>query len=229
MGKITENRFTEEHLLGVASKLCIVSPRNILLIGGTLVLPSVSGYKRLRLRSEDIDCISNDEGLNHLQEKGFNLRYLDNLGCYQTKVSGVLIAFFHNHIREYPLTSEIFQRAEEKRTFYGSIYAVPPELNIALKIRRGIKKGKIYGKDGLDLASTSAGMRNSGRDFSPEELRYYLSNGICAECELGEHLKCMNELEKAVHNVPSEDKEFFRGKISECKGSLSSLCYHLIE
>ena len=53
----------EGTLLRAAAHYPALSPGNIAAIGGTLTLSQISNYKRLRLRSRDVDFIVNDRGL----------------------------------------------------------------------------------------------------------------------------------------------------------------------
>jgi hypothetical protein len=223
------NNFSEEHILGVASKLCAISPGNILLIGGALALPEVAGYKRLRNRSDDIDCVVSDAGLEQITEM-LNLRRECELkptqgeGCYFTYIRGMMVAFFQGDLRGYVLTPDIFDKSLRRSTTRGDVHIVRPELNIALKIRRGISKGKIYGKDGKDFATIVLGMEKKGEHFSAVMLKNYLSRGVCHECNLGASLSCLRTFEKYSEAVPKSERPTFARIAGECTQSLGDQC-----
>ena len=212
----------EKTLLEIASHYSNLSPHNILVIGGTLTLPEISGYKRMRSRSRDVDFIVNDLGLEAIlsseptkREEDFNP--LVNGGAYITEKNELYAAFFHNEIRGYVIPEEIFSSGIPRETSVGTIYTIPEELNLALKIRRGVhSKGKIYGKDVLDAASMIIGMEMSGREFDAEAFAGYTVNGTCRDASLNQLLGYVSRFMDAVNNIGKEHVETYVSKISEC-------------
>ena len=212
----------ESDLLYVANYYSTLSEGNVLAIGGTLTLPEISGYKRLRSRSGDVDFVVNDEGLEALLSTGPTKREEDFVpgvdgGAYITEKNGIFAAFFHNGIRGYAITGEDFPRAIRRETSAGPVYTISHELNLALKVRRGIhKKGQIYGKDVLDAASTLIGMELTGQDFDAETFADYLI-GACRGSSLVQILGYVSRFaDAAVSNVSKEHVKPYLAKLSEC-------------
>jgi len=227
--KAKGNNFSEHQILRVASKVCSISPGDILLIGGALALPEVAGYKRLRNRSDDVDCVVSDAGLEQITEmlslrRECEIKPTKGEGCYFAQMDGMTVAFFHRDLRGYALTPDMFEESLIRKTTHGTVSIIRPELNIALKIRRGISKGKIYGKDGKDFATIALGMERQGEHFSAERLREYLARGVCQICNFGVPVHCMKTFEKYIMDIPKPDRAVFMPIVNECKISLESQC-----
>lgn len=228
------NRFTEEHLLSVASYACRLSEGNVLLIGGALSLPQVSGYPKLRPRSEDLDFIVNDEGLNALccsniicAREG-SITGSPEMGGYLAWINDVTMVFFHGTIRGYPLSDEIFGSPVFRKTSEGVVATIRNELNIALKIRRGLTRGGIYGKDKLDFASAVLGLKGSGEDFDASLLSDFMSPDVCNACQIGEPYGCMSAMSEGAHNLRAGDRTVFFSKVKECAERLEDVCRYTV-
>ena len=210
-----EKRIPEEKkLLEVASYYSSISPGNIVAIGGTLTLPEISGYKRLRLRSGDVDFVVNDEGLEALLKEEpaietFSLPEPHGVVAsgYEVERMGVLAAFFHNEIRGFKIPEEAFSEATLKEASAGPVYVVPNELNLALKIRRGLEKiGEVYGKDGLDAGSTIMGMERSGKQFDSESFVKYLVEYVCSDYSQPTLLEAISRFGDYLTQLPKKDR-----------------------
>src|SRR3989338_4471857 len=93
------NRFSEEQLLHVASAITSASPGNILLLGGGAALSEIAGYQRLRGRSDDLDFVANDQGLEALaRQHDMRPWHVEGTG-YATFMDDVFVGVFHPTVR----------------------------------------------------------------------------------------------------------------------------------
>ena len=203
-----ENRIPEEReLLEVASYYSTLSERDILVIGGTLALPELSGYKRLRLRSRDVDFVVNDRGLETILADGPIKRQTDfpeiiqedppegEEGSYIAERNGLYATFYHNDVKGSRIPEKEFSEAILKKTSEGQVYVISNELNLTFKMLRGIqKKGYILGKDAQDAVSMIVGSHLSGPEFNAEKFRDYLIDQTRAEIDSDGLLGYVSEL-----------------------------------
>ena len=213
--------------LAVASRVCLLSPRNILLLGGGAVLPQITGFKQLRGRSDDLDFVVNNAGFQAVSSS-YALRKESEIRDCSPSHSGVFtyledifVGFFIEHIRGYPIPAIAYALSKPIHTNRGIVYSVPPELNIALKIRRGLQKGHIYGKDGCDFASLVVGSHLRGRDLDYQLLSRSMSEGVCDTCALTSPYQCIDELEKGKRNLAREYFPIVEEAANACRSSLT--------
>ena len=224
------NRFSEEHLLRVASLICLASKGNILLIGGGAALPEIAGYKKLRPRSEDLDLIANGMGMRRLlqrydfvPEHAFGLPRVDG-GSQITYVNDVLVAVFQDNVRGYDLPREAFSDADIRRTSGGLVYAASPELNVALKTRRGLSRGHIYTKDALDFATMATGADLKGHKFDAEKWAQYMMGSVCDICELYGNVTCVENLSVGSKNLKRTYRPIFEKTCEDCRDAIYDFC-----
>ena len=220
------NKFSEAHILKIASDICNISPSNILLIGGGMVLPEITGFKRLRARSNDLDFIVNGRGFSDaLNSEMFQERnFVENGRIVYTSVNGMTVALFVNGVRGYDIPREIYEFPIVKKTSLGIIYHIPWELNTALKIRRGLTKGHIYAKDAQDLASMVMGGEVNGNSFNVTALKGYMQNGVCDSCGLGSYLKCLEQLRQGTDNLRERERPAVLSVIDVCGSEFGEVC-----
>lgn len=223
----TKNIFSGVKLVQTAVGLCNLSQKNILLMGGALSLPEISGFRSVRERSADLDFIVNSNGLASV-EKVHKLRRYDEsaeLGAYMANFDGVELAFFHNDIKGYDV-GRVFENVVQRKTEFGDVFTVPYELNIALKVRRGSfsSKQKMYGKDGLDFAVAVHSKKLSFDDFSAQVFASYLKS-VCEECQLGYRFACLTEFDKQAQNGTSlVERAVVFEKTAQCRNALDGQC-----
>lgn|SRR3989338_317787 len=220
------NRFSEAQLLHIASDITSVSPGNILLLGGGAVLSEIAGYQRLRGRSDDLDFIANEAGLEALLQQ-YNIKPwpVENVG-YFTVVDDVLVGVFYPTIRGLVMEQSIYDASVIRTTSQGQIHTVPAELNLALKIRRGASKNPpaIYGKDGIDAATLVTGLRVLNSPFDPPSFRATMEL-VCQSCRLEEPLACLDAIERhGSKQLPQKERPYFEEVIGSCRRELAQQC-----
>ena len=221
------NQFSEAELLDLASYVCNLSPENIFLIGGGLILPEIVGYKRLRFRSCDLDFIATEDGIDDALEKhefesaafyGFN-----EVDGYATYMRDVFIALSTLNLRGYEVPQSFEVRKHE--TSQGVVYSIPHELNLAMKIRRGVSKGHIYGKDGLDFASTVTGLHLDDKTLDVQEMCGYMNAGVCESCQLTSNLKCTDLLKMhGTHNISKDYRQLVGDTADKITEEMEAYC-----
>lgn len=226
----TKNIFSGVKLVQTAVEMCNLSRKNILLMGGALSLPEVSGFRSVRERSADLDFIVNSDGLSSVESVHKLSRYdsSSQAGAYMAILDGVELAFFHNDVKGYDVRGA-FERSVQRKTSLGDIFAVPYELNLALKVRRGSSspKHKMYGKDGLDFAVAVHAKKLSFESFSAQLFASYLKS-VCAECQLGSRLACLAEFDKQAQNgIRIDERKVVFDKVAECSNALEAQCRYV--
>jgi hypothetical protein len=217
------NRFSEAHLLKVASSVCLNSPGEIVLIGGGAVLPEITGFQRLRSRSDDLDFIAREAVILPENTSWIKIPEGKGPGLY-SYIEGVSIAVFFSQIRGYELPEAAFESALEISTSQGRLYAVRPELNMALKIRRGASRGHIFAKDGLDFAAINSGLELRGEPFDARAFSGYMAAGVCDACRLQSSLECLAELEKGKGNLRRSMVPAYEQTVYDCREQIEQLC-----
>src|SRR3989338_4857724 len=176
MGSHNKSKYIpEQDLLKIANFVCNYAPGQILLIGGGCVLHETAGSLRMRNTSDDLDFIASTEGIAAIEQPlCLNHTYRDGTmtaGARVAYVDDILLGFFHKEIRGWEIPSDIFKHPRVQRTSAGDIYMIPAELNVALKIRRGVSQSEnphVYGKDALDFASIHSGLYVNSKVFNSE-------------------------------------------------------------
>ncbi|MBN2101707.1 MAG: hypothetical protein JW716_02450 [Candidatus Aenigmarchaeota archaeon] len=225
-------RYSENELLQVASEHCMVSPGNILLIGGGSVLPQISGFKMLRPRSEDLDFVANSEGVEALRA---NASLLDSgtIGrasgefLFRDCYNGVHVAVFPEGVRGFRFSEPDYLNSRQVETESGKVYAVGPELNTALKIRRGSSKKDnphIYAKDAMDFATMVTGANIRETPFDVKRWEEYMKRGVCRDCLLGEKAGCIEALAYGATNLKTEFRKHVYDKIEQCRNCAYHFC-----
>ena len=194
--------------------------KNILAIGGTLAIPEISGYRRLRKESNDLDFIVNDAGLEALLKKE-NLRIeKDSLPgssaeWYVSEKNGIPCTFSHAEIRGYKIPEKAFEEFVYKETIVGPVFTISTELNAALKVRRSTYQNHpVHGKDALDVASTIIGLQMSGREFSHESFGNYLIDATQDHCSPEGLLERIDQIRNvAASNLPKKDRQLLLGPL----------------
>ena len=224
------NRFSEEHLLGVASLICMISGGDILLIGGGVALPKIAGYKKLRPRSEDLDFITNPTGMGRLlqtyefvPEHTFGIPKVDG-GSRVTYVNDVPVAVFESQVRGYHLPRKVFKDANIRETSGGPVYVAPIELNTALKVRRGLSRGHIYTKDALDFATMAVGAYLMGGKFDAEKWAQYMKGGVCDVCCFDGDAECVGYLAAGAKNLDRRYRPVFEQTCRDCRDAIYDFC-----
>lgn len=221
---------SEQDLLKIASFVCNYAPGEILLIGGGCVLQETARYKRMRNISDDLDFILSDEGLVAI-EQPLSLRdtYSDGekAGARVAYINDILLGFFHKELRGWSIPHEVFEHPRVEQTSQGKIYMISPELNVALKIRRGaskIEQPHIYGKDVLDFASIHSGMYECRQNFNSELFASYMARTTCKDCRLSTNRACIMCFKKSESQLHGAVREAYAQTLEQCTSLLAHCC-----
>ncbi len=212
----------EEKLLNLAEKVCGFSPKNILLIGGGMISPSIVGFKKFRPHSNDLDFVVNDKGFDALfNSVNLKVKESKDWKCFYSYDDDVLLAFFHSDIRGYEIPGQVYENP-----FIApgrEIFSVPPEMNIALKVRRGATRNHIYGKDAQDFASTILGLSGNG-GFDYGLWKECMVHGVCSSCRLPRGEFCIDALEKGFKHVRKRYMADFLESVKHCRDLAEDFC-----
>lgn len=210
----------------MASTITSASPGNILLLGGGAALSEIAGYQRLRGRSDDLDFIANDQGLEALaRQHDMKPWHVEGTG-YATFVSDVFVCVFHPTVHGLVVDASVYLAAIVRQTGQGPVHTVPVETNLAMKIRRGASRDQphIYGKDGIDAATMVTGLRVLNTPFDHASFGAAMQR-TCESCRLGEPLACLDAIERyGSQQLPRKERPYFEGVVAICKRELEQQC-----
>ena len=196
-----------------------ISPGNIILVGGTLSVPEISGYnKRLRSREGGAAFVVNDEGLEALvSNKPFREQTIIDKSSYLTQHNWKNDVFFHGSFRGREIPQEAFSEYVCRETGTGPVFTLSNELNLVLKIQKDLNgRSSISSKNALDAASAIVGMAKSGRKFDYEAFADYLLERNTASDVLIYLKRSMPLLTKmANNNLPREDRYVYLNAIAQ--------------
>jgi hypothetical protein len=148
--------YNPENTLKTAIEIDKISNHKSVVLGGLTTYPQLLGYRFLRMPSNDVDCVTNFEGL-------FNIRnhFKDNPELfYSSDHDGVSlihnncpVGFWIDKIRDWETPRDFFDSAIPLFFPDGQVTCCAPEYTIMLKLRRAKQKQRIFGKDKIDISS----------------------------------------------------------------------------
>jgi hypothetical protein len=126
----------------------------VILFGGLSAHPNLLGYRKMRRTSNDIDALTNEEGITHLHEN-FNGRLFvtKNYGDLFLDFDGIPCSFDVGETHDWTVPNDFYTTSRTFEFPNGQISTISPEYLIALKFRRSEIKGRMYGKDKFDMAN----------------------------------------------------------------------------
>jgi hypothetical protein len=151
-----ENRPSSDHILRSMAEMDEIMGKHVIAFGGFCVHPSILGFRKMRKSSNDLDCITDEEGVTMLNERfhGNPMFFrTENYGDLFLEYNGVPFSFDVGETHDWKIPQDFFERSTRFFVNYGGINSVSPEYLLALKIRRSVKTGKVFGKDKLDFAN----------------------------------------------------------------------------
>lgn len=127
---------------------------DVIVIGGFCVHPELLGFRTIRRLSNDMDCVTDEEGIKKLYstfgERLFQtLNYEDVFLDYK----GIPFGFDVKETHSWKIPEDFYVDARDFKIDGANIKTISPEYLIALKARRSVVEGRIYGKDRLDTIS----------------------------------------------------------------------------
>jgi len=197
--KLPDNHFSEADILEAACYACGLSDGHAVLIGGQTTMPAITGGKRYRPRSSELDMVVDGEGLDALlgqrpirMRNGLLIYHKDALPCY----------FFHGDVKGVP-ASFLFEDVRTAETEAGRISYASPEKTTAMKFRRGAMKGGFYGKDALDFYALAVAGMKQDRELGLDEIGKYVQQLACPNCTIGENRGCFAPFYRCLANMGS--------------------------
>lgn len=226
------NPFSDEHLIKVASEITQRSKRNIVLFGGGCIIPYLSGHTMLRTRSSGLEFFMNEDGAKAINnnyvfsdklKRHHKIRDIKGLvGSFY--LDDVMVSLFKDNIFDYPITEEFFDSSIKKSTRYGVVTVIAPEINLALKIRRNIRRksgGEFLGKDCRDYYTMLLG----NPEIDEENWSKYMQNGVCSSCHLTKEAGCIDEMDRVVKSeVTNGNYAHFQELSANLRSYATTIC-----
>jgi hypothetical protein len=144
-------KYDEDVLIDYLIELDQILKGNIISIGGFSAGSKTLGFRPMRRISNDLDCITNPEGIRLLNNH-FNgqLYQTQNYGDVFLEYNQVPVGFDVGETHGWPIPEDFFQDVKRFSFSKGGFNSISPEYLIGLKARRSITKKRFYGKDALD-------------------------------------------------------------------------------
>jgi hypothetical protein len=218
--KPKDNSFTEEQLVRTSSEICMYNDGHIVLIGGQITLPSISGGKKYRSRSSELDFVVDDEGIESIEDMSF----LKELDCFAFFREGIPCAAFYDNIKGLS-TEFVLDDIVKKETEYGTINHVSPERAVVMKFRRGAMKGHFYGKDALDYYSLAVAAGKNSPEINNDAIAAGVREHACPSCKIGKKYGCIDMFIKTSDSVPPDERAYALRKAEELGGKLGCVNY----
>ncbi|MFA5072031.1 MAG: nucleotidyltransferase [Candidatus Pacearchaeota archaeon] len=146
--------FDEDYLVKSMAEIDGFLDGNVIVMGGFCACSKILGYRPMRRASNDLDCITNEEGF-YLLNKHFNGQIFQNsaFGDLFLEYNKIPVGFDIGETHDWEIPKEFIDDAKTFNFSCGKITSISPEFLIALKARRSILKKRFYGKDALDTAN----------------------------------------------------------------------------
>jgi hypothetical protein len=146
--------FDEDYLVKSMAEINSFLEGNVIVMGGFCACSKILGFRPMRRASNDLDCITNEEGF-YLLNKHFNGQIFQNsdFGDLFLEYNKIPVGFDIEETHDWKIPKEFIDDAKTFNFSCGKITSISPEFLIVLKARRSILKKKFYGKDALDTAN----------------------------------------------------------------------------
>jgi hypothetical protein len=140
-----------EDILKSMLEISRIMNEEVIMIGGFCVHPELLGFRTIRRPSNDLDCVTNENGIQRLYEQfGDNLFQTLNYGDVFLDYNKMPFGFDVKETHGWHIPEDFYLDIKSFKIDGTNIKTISPEYLIALKARRGAVKSRIYGKDRLD-------------------------------------------------------------------------------
>lgn len=133
-----------------------ITGENLILIGGTCLDPLFLGFRKMRRTSNDIDSITNEEGilrLNDLFKNDTNFYYNSLHEDIFLEYNSVPFSFVIDETHNWKIPKDLINTSISLNFMSKNLRTISPEYLTTLKIKRSNCNGRVYGKDKLDIAN----------------------------------------------------------------------------
>ncbi len=146
-----KQHFDEDYLIRAMTELDEISEGNLIVMGGFCACSKILGFRKMRRTSNDLDCTTNEEGLNLLYQRfGAELFQTTDYGDVFLEYQGIPVGFDIDETHGWKIPESFEQDARRFSFETGNLTSISPEFLITLKARRSILKNRFYGKDAVD-------------------------------------------------------------------------------
>lgn len=147
-------KFDEDYLIRSMLNIDKALGGNVIVIGGFCACSKILGFRKLRRTSNDLDCVTNEEGIRLLRESFKNeIFQTTNYGDVFLEYNNIPVGFDIDETHGWVIPPEFFSDSRRFDFDSGGLTSISPEFLIALKARRSISKRRFYGKDALDTVN----------------------------------------------------------------------------
>ena len=219
-----------DDVLPALKELNAVSEGQIIIYGGQTTHPSLLGYRKMRLPSDDIDCVCSESGIGLINDN-YGREYSNGKGpkiCYYEPFD-TLFMYFDGFPTD--LVSENFhdweipEDIEEFKTVVplgdNEISVCRPEYTIMLKMKRAKDHNNFWGKDQIDIAHLllSPGEKEELKDVDLKEASHLIEENVTEDKEVIE--RYLSELKSGVGALRKEENEKLKEKVKEFERALT--------
>lgn len=147
-------KFDEDYLIQAMSEIDKALEGNVIVMGGFCACSKILGFRKIRRTSNDLDCVTNEEGIKLLHESFKDKIFqTTNYGDVFLEYNHIPVGFDVDETHGWTIPPEFASDSRRFNFNFGGLTSISPEFLIALKARRSILKKRFYGKDAIDTAN----------------------------------------------------------------------------
>jgi len=216
--KYRNNNPKSEEVLDSMLEVNEVLSGNAIVIGGSVIHPKLLGFRKMRKLSNDLDCITNEEGMGELH-KNFQDRIFQttNYGDVFMEYNSLPFGFDVNETHGWEIPEDFYTEAKSFNLSRTSLKTISPEYLATLKSRRAFQKGRVFGKDKLDTANIILApyFRENLDYMSIEKTASLMRRHSFDSLEgINNYLESVKDIE---NHLKKSEREIFSENISELK------------
>ncbi|NMB66917.1 hypothetical protein GYA25_02560 [Candidatus Woesearchaeota archaeon] len=216
-------KYNEQILINYLIELDNLLKSNLISIGGFSAGSKILGFRSMRRISNDLDCITNEEGIKLLNEHFHdNLFQTLDYGDLFLEYKKVPVSFDIEETHGWKIPKDFFEDIRRFSFLNGGLNSISPEYLIGLKTRRSINKKRFYGKDALDTINVllSPFYRSELKEIDYEKIGKIIREHASNKRE---------EIEAYLSFIGSYSNHIKKKEIPLFEKSLNNLKHHTIK
>lgn len=215
-GKLNYENYREipetASVLEAAGCLDSLTESGAVIYGGTLALPEVFGTRSMRKPSGDLDARVGENVVGTIaestDERILDLFYEPNYDSLFLDISGIPVSLTTQKIHDWEIPEDFVKSAQRVSTEQGEFNCSSREYTITLKLRRAYHKGRMFGKDRVDIANML--LAPNYRELKPvnlEKLAGLMSMHVTSDSD--EAIGLVVEISKQASQLRKNERSVF--------------------
>lgn len=171
-----------EDIIEAITSLSQEMDNRLILYGGQATHSELLGYRKMRLPSNDIDCVTDKtviEKTLDVDSEGEPIFY-EPFDAVMLEYEEFPTVFVVNQIHDWDISSDFTESKVNQEVRGTELNLVSPEYNIMLKLRRANEEGELWGKDKTDISNLLLAPleKNELQEINYSKLTYLLREHV---------------------------------------------------